>query len=235
MKITLVVMTLNEIVGMRALMPAINPDWIDQILVIDGGSTDGTIEYCEEHGLEYYIQKKKGIRHAYTEALPLMRGDAILTFSPDGNCRVEDMLPLIKKFKEGDYDMLIASRYYEGAKSEDDDIVTAFGNWLFTGTINWLFKAEFTDAMTIYRIYKKQLIYDLELDKDKWYSSFESIYGTTLSWEPMLSARAAKRRLKLGEALGFEPARIGGERKLQVVRWGLGYYSQFIRDWLFWK
>ena len=51
----------------------------------------------------------------------------------------------------------------------------------------------------------------------------------------MLSARAAKRKYKIGEMLGYEPARIAGVRKLQIIRWGLGYYSQFIRDWLFWK
>jgi glycosyltransferase involved in cell wall biosynthesis len=235
MKITLVVLTLNEYESMKEIMPQIDRSCVDQILVVDGGSTDGTIEYCQEHGYEYYIQKKKGIRHAYTEALEHIRGDAILSFSPDGNCRIEDMVPLIEKFKQGDYDLVIASRYFNGAKSEDDDLVTGFGNWLFTGTVNLLFGARYTDAMTIYRLYKKQIVHDLELDQDGPYRTFEKLYRTTLSWEPMMSARAAKRKLKIGETLGYEPARIAGERKLQVIRWGLGYYSQFLRDWLFWK
>ena len=45
MNYTLVVLTLNEIDGMKAIMPRIKREWFEQILVVDGGSTDGTIEY----------------------------------------------------------------------------------------------------------------------------------------------------------------------------------------------
>jgi len=235
MKVTLLMPVLNERESMEVIMPQIDRSWVHQILIADGGSTDGTIEYCKEHGYEHFVQKKPGIRQAYNESLPLITGDAIITFSPDGNCIPKDIPPLIKKFEEGKYDMVIASRYFDGAKSEDDDVITTFGNWLFTSSVNFMFGANYTDAMVIYRIYWKQMIYDLELDKDKWYSTFEKMYFTRLSWEPMLSARAAKRGYKIGEILGFEPARIAGVRKLQIIRWGLGYYSQFIRDWLFWK
>jgi len=235
MKITLVVLTLNEYESMKVVMPQMDLSLVDQVLVVDGGSTDGTIEYSKEQGYDVYVQQKRGIRNAYTEALPYIKGDAIISFSPDGNCRPEDLAPLIAKFKSDNYDLVIASRYYEGAKREDDDIVTGFGNWLFTGTVRTLFRYPYTDAMTIYRMYKKQLVYDLELDKDVWYETIEKICFTTLSWEPMMSARAAKRKCRIGETLGYEPARIAGDRKLQVIRWGLGYYLQFLRDWLFWK
>jgi hypothetical protein len=51
----------------------------------------------------------------------------------------------------------------------------------------------------------------------------------------MLSARAARRRLKVAEIPGDEPPRIGGERKLQVWKWGAAYYFQFWRDFLVWR
>jgi len=65
MKVTLVVMTLNEIEGMKAIMPKIDPTWCDQIIVADGGSTDGTIEWAKEQGYEVVVQSKPGIRFAY--------------------------------------------------------------------------------------------------------------------------------------------------------------------------
>jgi glycosyltransferase involved in cell wall biosynthesis len=234
MRTTLLVMTLNEIDGMKAIMPQIDRDWVDQILVVDGGSTDGTIEWARDNGYHVYIQKKRGFRHAYEEAMPLIEGDVMLTFSPDGNSVPQLIPPLLDKMRHG-YDMVIVSRYLDDAKSEDDDLVTAFGNWLFTKTINLLHGARYTDAMVIFRAYKKSLVYDLDLLEEESYRAAERLFGTKISWEPLLSVRAAKRRLRIAEIPGDEPPRISGERKLQVLRWGAAYYFQFLREKFYWR
>ncbi len=234
MKVTLLVPTLNEITGMKTIMPLIKREWYDQLLIVDGQSTDGTIEYAQKMGYPLVIQKQKGMRHAYMEALPHVTGDVILTFSPDGNSIPELIPACIAKLKEG-YDMVIVSRYAQGAKSYDDDAVTGFGNKLFTTTINLLHGAHYTDAMVIYRAYKRSLIYDLDLDKDISFEKEERLFNTKISWEPLLSVRAAKRKLKVAEIPGDEPARSGGERKLQVLRWGAAYMFEVIREVFIWK
>ena len=148
MKTTLLIPTLNEIDGMRAIMPQIQRDWVDQILIVDGGSTDGTVEYAKEHGYEIYMQKEPGVRQAYMTVLPYIQGDVLITFSPDGNS-IPQLIPrLVAKMKEG-YDMVIASRYLGPARSADDDWLTAFGNWLFTRTVNLLHGGHYTDVMVI--------------------------------------------------------------------------------------
>ncbi|MBF0521762.1 MAG: glycosyltransferase [Candidatus Omnitrophica bacterium] len=234
MKITLLIPTLNEIDGLKSIMPRVQPEWVDQILYVDGQSTDGTLDYFKEHGCEYVIQKKKGMRHAYMEAWPLVRGDVVLTFSPDGNSIPELIPPCIAKMKEG-YDMVIVSRYAQGAKSYDDDAVTSFGNKMFTSFINWFHGGNYTDAMVIYRAYRKNLIYELNLDQDSSYETEEKLFKTNISWEPLLSIRAAKRKLKIAEIPGDEPARDGGERKLQVLRWGAAYMYEVFREIFYWR
>jgi hypothetical protein len=136
--------------------------------------------------------------------------------------------------KEG-YDMVIVSRYLGKAKSEDDDFLTGFGNWFFTTTCNILHRAHYTDAMVIYRAYKTKIVYDLELHKDDGFATAEKLFGTKVSWEPLLSVRAAKRKLRVTEIPGDEPPRLGGERKLQVWRWGAVFLFQFIRELFVWK
>lgn len=215
-------------------MPRIKKEWYDQLIIVDGGSCDGTIAYARENGYFVLMQKKEGIRNAYIEALEHIKGDIVITFSPDGNSIPELIPQLVKKMKE-DYDMVIVSRYAKDAKSYDDDIITAFGNWMFTSLINFLFTSRYTDAMVIFRAWKKEIFYTLDLDKDESYSLEEKIFHTKIGVEPLLSIRAAKRKLKCANIPGDEPPRIGGERKLKVLQWGAAYLMQVFREVFFWR
>jgi glycosyltransferase involved in cell wall biosynthesis len=234
MKVTILALTLNEIDGVKAILPSIDRTWYDQLIVVDGGSTDGTIEWCREHGYEVLVQRRKGIRYAYLEVLPRIVGDIVLTLSPDGNCPPEWIPSLIDEVRSG-ADLAIGSRYLGPARSQDDDLVTAFGNWLFTRTVNLLHGGRYTDAMVIYRAFRRSLIYGLDLDLDRSYALPERLFRTVISWEPLMSVRAAKRGMKVVELPVGEPPRIGGNRKLQILRWGAAYYFQFWRELWFWR
>lgn len=234
MTATLLALTLNEIDGVKVVMPEIERSWFEQIIVVDGGSTDGTIEWCRQKGFEVYVQTQHGIRFAYLEVLPRITGDIVLTISPDGNCPVRFIPALLEKIRQG-YDLAIGSRYLGDAKSEDDDVVTGFGNWFFTATVNLLHKGRYTDAMVIYRAFRRSLIYELDLHKEESYALPERLFGTIISWEPLMSVRAAKRVMNITEIAVGEPPRIGGSRKLQILRWGAAYYFQFWRELWYWR
>lgn len=234
--VTLFIPTKNEIEAMRVVMPQIDRSWIDQIVVADD-STDGTAEYAESIGCEVVRQREKGLRAAYVEGFAKVRGEIVVTFSPDGNSPPEALPRLIAKLGEG-YDLVIGSRYLPPAKSVDDDAMTRFGNWLLTHVINVLhghaWSRPYTDAMVIYRAYPARLFHELELDKPEGYVP-EKWFGTLLGVEPLLSVRAAKCKLRIAEIPVDEPARIGGERKLQPFRWGAGYLAQILRELFVWK
>lgn len=211
MKTTLFVPTLNEIEGMKIIMPLLRKRWVDEILVLDGGSTDGTIEYARSHGYQVIMQKSKGITNAYREGLKVAKGDYIVTFSPDGNSLPEVIPELVKKIKEG-YDMVIASRYARGAKSEDDDPVTAFGNWMFTKIINICFGGHYTDTLVMLRAFRKDIAQNIHISFPR------------AGMEPALSIRCAKQKLKVTEIPGSEPKRIGGKRKMSPILNGLDIF-----------
>ncbi len=230
---TLFVPVLNEIEGMKVVLPDIAKTWDGQILIVDGQSTDGSAEYAKNQGWDVYVQKKPGIRNAYREAWPLIKGDVVITFSPDGNCLPEVIPELCKKIQEG-YEMVIASRYLNNAISEDDDAVTRFGNWMFTNLINFLYDSHYTDAMGIFRAYQTSLFYKLSLDEDPAYRA-EKWLGTIVGVEPLLSIRAAKKKIKMCDILGIEKSRISGIRKLQPFRWGMVYLIQTLRELYAWR
>ena len=230
MKTTLLIPVWNEIIGLKAIMPKIDRKWVDQIVFIDGGSTDGTIEWLEANQYIYHIQKNKGMRNAYKEIMPFVIGDIVVTFSPDGNSIPEIIPELIQEIKKG-YDMVIVSRYKEYAVSFDDDKVTGFGNWLFTSLINIIYGGKYTDSMVIYRAYQRRLIEKLKLFDEKYYW-IERLLMTNISIEPLMSIRCAKHRLNVTEIPGDEPSRIGGERKLRIFKWGASYLFQILTDWV---
>ncbi|MBI3548541.1 MAG: glycosyltransferase family 2 protein [Elusimicrobia bacterium] len=233
LKFTLLVPTMNEIIGMKAVMPKIDRKWVDQILVVDGGSTDGTVEYAREQGYDVYEQKTKGLRFAYIEGIHSVKGDIVITFSPDGNSLPERIPALVEKMKEG-WEMVIVSRYLDGAKSYDDDPITGFGNWMFRHLINIMFRAKYTDPFVMFRAWRKDLFFRLDLDLEETYSFEERMLHTTIGVEQLFTMRVAKCKLPYSEIPGDEPKRIGGIRKLQVFRWGAASLYEVFAEQIRW-
>jgi len=205
MKTTLFIPTLNEIEAIKTIMPRIKREWVDEIIVVDGNSTDGTPEWFRENGYRVISQKSHGLAGAYWECFEAAAGDVIILFTPDGNS-IPDLIPvMVEKMREG-YDLVIASRYASGAKSQDDDFVTGFGNWMFTKMVKTFYGGPVTDVLVAYRAFRKSLVSTLQLTR-----------SNHPYFEQELVIRSIKHGLRIAEVPGDEPARIGGVRKMSVV------------------
>ena len=204
--IALLLPTLNELAGLQATLPGIDRSLFDEIIVIDGGSRDGTVEYAMEMGVTVVSQLRPGLHWAIYDIVYSVDTDYVVEFSPDGNCKVEQLPEIVAKLREG-YDQVVVSRYLDHAISEDDHAVSAFGNWLFTRLMRPLARFRITDALTIYRGYRRSIVLDPDFGR--------YLNGPCL--EPLVTGMCAVRNLSVVEIPGDEPMRIGGVTKRSII------------------
>jgi len=216
---TLAILALNEIEAIQIVLPQIDRNWVDEIIVVDGGSTDGTVEWCEAHGFRVLKQRRRGYGAAMREVMEVARGEYVIEFMADGNSDPNAIPRLVAKIGEG-YDLVVGSRYIDGARSYDDTLITRFGNWCFTRIVNLLFHASFSDAMMGFRAYRISAFRTMEVDEDG------------LTFPTQGSIQFTKYGYKIAEVGASEPKRIGGVRKAHNFYTGIELLKMIGREYV---
>ena len=229
MSVTIFMPTLNEIDGLREILPRIKPEWFDEMIVVDGGSTDGTIEFLKEQGVNVMLEEEKGVVNAYNQGFRNSKSDLFITFTPDGNCIPELIPDLIASAHKG-YDIVFVSRYLPPAKSYDDGLITGFGNWVFNFLINIIFRGNYTDVLGGFRAYRRDSVEKMRLQFQPKESKIRSKYDLLNTWEVGAPIRASKLKMKTLEIPGDEPARIGGVSKISIIWNGLMIVGQILHE-----
>jgi glycosyltransferase involved in cell wall biosynthesis len=119
MKTSLCLIVWNELQGCKTDVPKLPRDEFDEIFAVDGGSTDGTVEYLKSQGIPVYLQPKRGLNAAYVHANNMATGDAVVVFFPKGTLPTDDLRKFRPLFEKG-YGLVIASRQIPGSKNEED-------------------------------------------------------------------------------------------------------------------
>ncbi len=229
MKKSLILLTLNEIEGITALHDQIPFDAADEVLFVDGGSTDGTLEFLEKKKLRVVGQEKKGRGEAFRIAFEETDGDVLCFFSPDGNEDPADIPGLFAAVEAGS-DMAIARRFGKGARNEEDDLTFPFRAWAnqgFTLLANLAFngrgvffdrKSYIRDTINGYRAITRDAFSRLNVDAQ----------GFLIEYQ--MSMRAMKLGLSITEIPTIESDRIGGESTATSLPTGFRFIRGLARE-----
>jgi glycosyltransferase involved in cell wall biosynthesis len=113
-------------------VPALPLSAFEEVYAIDGGSTDGTIEYLTAQGIQVFQQETRTYNGAYRSAFDHCNTDALVLFHPKGSIDPDVVLKFRPLFDEG-YDLVIASRIVPGSVNEEDDKLLKPRKWFVQG------------------------------------------------------------------------------------------------------
>ena len=218
-----IIPTLNEVEGMKKVVSKIKKEWVDEIIIVDGGSTDGTVEEAQNLGFEVIKQKTDGSHGAAIfDGFEYSKADMLLMFGADGNNEPEEIPKTVEMMKKG-YDQVIITRFGKTSINDDAGLIDGFGNKMFTFIANILFGGHLTDTLSSSRAITRNAWNEIKFNAFKTDSTYQ------------ICIRAMKKKQKMLEIDGNEPARIGSERKMHRIPASCGLVLRAVREFIFWK
>ncbi len=228
MKVALCLLTRNEHPCLTKVFPLIpsasKESGFDEIVAIDAGSTDGTVEFFQRNNVPIVRQTRPGRGAAFLDAFQKVDADALIFFSPDGNEDPAD-LPKFRQFIEQGADLVIASRMMKGAVNEEDAQLLRFRKWankFFNFFANLVFRkggSYITDSINGYRAITKQAARELSLD------------ALDYTIEYQMTMRALDANLRIVEFPTTEGQRVAGETGAASLPTGIRFIKRFIAEW----
>lgn len=120
MKISLCLMVWNELEGCRTDVPLLPIAAFDEVYAVDGGSTDGTVEYLDSQGIAVHRQPKRGLNAAYLHAAEMSKCGAVVVFFPKATIDPQT-LRQFRPLLEAGNELVVASRNCPGGRNEEDE------------------------------------------------------------------------------------------------------------------
>lgn len=157
---------LNEEENIDKVIKAI-PDIVDQIIVIDDGSSDNTGEISLKNGANVVTHKKnKGVGAAFHSGIKRaleLKVDVLVTIDADGQFDANDIPKLVRPIIDRDVDFVTASRFKDKSLYPIMPKSKFWGNLFMSAFISKLTKQKFYDVSCGFRAYNKEALMRLNL------------------------------------------------------------------------
>ena len=152
--VSLIIATYNEEASLDFVLNEIKEYDFHEVIIVDGHSTDKTIEIAKKYNTKILLQTEKGWGAAVIQGFNNASGKYLTYMDGDGSYRPSSILHM--KSKINAYDAIFGSRYKGGAKSPDDTYIRSIGNKLFTYITRLIFKINISDALFFFPFIKKK-------------------------------------------------------------------------------
>jgi phosphoheptose isomerase len=203
--ISVIIPTLNEQDNLPHVLPRI-PTAVDEVILVDGRSSDRTVEVARElmPDIRIVVQDGMGKGAALRSGFAAARGDIIVMLDADGSTAPEE-IPLFVHALLAGADFAKGSRFLHGGGTTDMPFHRRLGNATFVRMVRRIYGGQYTDLCYGYNAFWRRVLPLLDLDGD----GFEI--------ETMMNIRALRAGLRIVEVPSFEDRRVYGIGRLRTI------------------
>ena len=162
--VSVVIPTLNEAGNILEAVTTIEKDlaYPKEIIVVDGNSTDGTIEIVKDASFcKLIIEPRRGYGIALKTGMKNAKGNIIVMVDGDGTYEVRHINRLLSRMIEKDADMVLATRMYDPKKAMG--LMNFVGNKVITFFYDFFYSQFLSDSQSGFRAISHEAIDSVEL------------------------------------------------------------------------
>jgi len=205
--ITVVIPCLNEEQGIEQILRRM-PAFVDEVIVVDNGSTDRTREVARSFGAQVIQEEVRGYGRSYRRGFASARGDLIITLDGDHSYPVDALSYLLEAFLHLQVDFLNASRF-PVRDPEAMSFKHKVGNLILSLAMSVLYLRWVRDSQSGMWVFRRSILEGMKLTAD----------GMAFSEEIKIEA-LKNARIRFGEISIMYSSRLG-EKKLNPWRDGI--------------
>jgi glycosyltransferase involved in cell wall biosynthesis len=217
-RVSVVIPTLNEAENLPHVFAEM-PDDVYEVVLVDGRSTDGTVEVARRlyPSVRVVYQTSRGKGNALSCGFAACRGDIVVMADADGSTDLREIPRFLEALQSG-ADFAKGSRFLPGGGSADITKLRQAGNAVLVRLVNLLFRTNYSDLCYGFNAFWRYCLDSLDVDSE----GFEV--------ETQMNIRVSKAGLRVTEVPSVERERIHGVSNLHAVRDGWRVLETILRE-----
>jgi glycosyltransferase involved in cell wall biosynthesis len=218
--VSVVIPTLNEAGTIRQAIDTINNSvtYPKEIIVVDGNSTDGTLEIVKDTNARLIVEPRRGYGLALRTGMKAAKGNVVIMVDADGTYEFRHIDRLVDRLLEKDADMVLATRMYDPNKAMG--FLNFLGNKVITFTYDFFYSQFLSDTQSGFRAISREKLDSVRFKE------------TDMPFATEMLIQFAREGYNMVEIPTTYKPRTYGKTKLKPFQSGIRIFSTIFRGFL---